>query len=128
MGLAQTDAMMFQRIKGSGRDDSGLTEATPKLLFEPSRPSDERFRASKAGPDRRPESFREAHAHSVKCRSVLRLRDTSLCRGMPETSPVKMNVDSMLAGRRSDRFHLLQRPDRSATNVMRVLDAEQFHR
>jgi hypothetical protein len=34
----------------------------------------------------------------------------------------------MVAGRRSDRFYSFQRPDRSAANVVRVLDAEQFHR
>jgi hypothetical protein len=34
--LTQSAAMMFQRIKGSRSDDSSLTEATAKLLFEPS--------------------------------------------------------------------------------------------
>ena len=59
MDLTQTAAMMIERIKGSRGDDPSLTEATAKLLFEPSCPSDERFRASKAGPYRRPESSSE---------------------------------------------------------------------
>src|SRR5262249_273176 len=118
--------MMVQRIEGSRCDDSSLTEATPELLLEPSCPINERFRASKAGAYRGPESLREAHAHSVKCRSILRFRDASLCRGMPETGSVKMNGDSILTGPSRHRFHLFQRPDRSAANVVRVLDAEQL--
>ena len=98
MDLTQTTTMMFLSVKGSRRDDSSLTEATAKLLFEPSCPGDERLRASKAGPDRRPESFREADAHSVKCGGVLRFRDAGLCGSMPETSPVRMNGDPMLTG------------------------------
>jgi hypothetical protein len=83
--LAQTAAMMFQCIKRSGRDDSGLAEAAAKLLFEPSGPSDERFRAGKARPDRRPESFRETDAHRVKRGGVPCFRDSRLCGCMPES-------------------------------------------
>jgi hypothetical protein len=43
MDFSESAAMMFQRIKGSGRNDSSLPEATAKLLFESSSPGDETF-------------------------------------------------------------------------------------
>ena len=88
VGCSELAAMMFQCMKSSGRNDSSLPEATAKLLFESSCSGDERLRASEAGSNRRSESFREADAHSIKCRSVACFRDTSFCGCMPEASSI----------------------------------------
>lgn len=48
----QTGTMVTQRIERPRRDDARLTEATPDLLLETTRPSDEVARAGQRRADR----------------------------------------------------------------------------
>ena len=127
MGLAEARPVMLQGVQGSGSNDPGLAEAAANLLLEPPGPGDELARSGQAGADRRAQGLGEADADAVERRRVGCLGDGHGGTGVPEAGAVEMKAQATRAADIRHGLKLVKRPDRPAADVVRVLQAQEFH-
>ena len=125
MVLGQSRPVVFERVESPRRHEPRLPETAAEEMAEPPGSLDHGGAARQAGSHRSTETLRKTDAHRVEALGVAALGDPGGGGGVPEPRPVEMGRQTELARGVRDLPQNVQRPDRAAGAVMRVLGGKE---
>ena len=121
MIIGKSQQVMIKGVRACGGEQTRLAPATAKALPQHPGAGDVRRRAHQHGADGSPEALGETHTDGVEELPVRLERHSGRDVRVPQPGAVEVIADAMLATQLAHRGQLLDRLDRPATKVVRVL-------
>jgi hypothetical protein len=122
--LGEPRHVVVERVEAGRGEDAGLPHAAAEALAEPARLEDEVLRPGHEGAHRRAEPLREADGDERRVARVHLRRDAGRGGGVPEPRAVHVEVQAAAPRDLAEGADALERVDRAAAAVVRVLDLD----